>query len=200
MSILPSCWISLPAGWWNIRFPSESTRPCAWRPSGWPLPSASPRQESFITPIGGFSRHRAIMWRSSINMAFASVWPTSEIPTPMQRLRVRTLNEIQNRLPHFLEEVYNHKRLHSSIGYVPPVEFEELFYQTKSCPVTLIASIYPEGCTPHCFQCFQKMGGLFHLIPRRETGKETQNISQIERENGLIRIENSGVHGETFLG
>jgi transposase InsO family protein len=53
----------------------------------------------------------------------------------------RTLNEVQNRLPYFLEEVYNHKRLHSSIGYVPPVEFEELFYQTKSCPVTLIASI-----------------------------------------------------------
>ena len=53
----------------------------------------------------------------------------------------RTLNDVQNRLPHFIEEVYNHKRLHSSIGYVPPVEFEELFYQTKSCPVTLTASV-----------------------------------------------------------
>jgi len=53
----------------------------------------------------------------------------------------RTLNDVQNRLPYFLEEVYNHKRLHSSIGYVPPVEFEELFYQTKSCPVTLTASV-----------------------------------------------------------
>jgi putative transposase len=53
----------------------------------------------------------------------------------------RTMNDVQNRLPYFLEEVYNHKRLHSSIGYVPPVEFEEMFYQTNSCPVTLTASV-----------------------------------------------------------
>jgi putative transposase len=53
----------------------------------------------------------------------------------------RTKNDVQNRLPYFLEEVYNHKRLHSSIGYVPPVEFEEMFYQTQSCPVTLTASV-----------------------------------------------------------
>jgi putative transposase len=53
----------------------------------------------------------------------------------------RTMNDVQNRLPHFIEEVYNHKRLHSSIGYVPPVEFEEMFYQTQSCPVTLTASV-----------------------------------------------------------
>ena len=53
----------------------------------------------------------------------------------------RTMNDVQNRLPYFIEEVYNHKRLHSSIGYVPPVEFEELFYQTQSCPATLTASV-----------------------------------------------------------
>ena len=53
----------------------------------------------------------------------------------------RTLTDVHNRLPYFLEEVYNHKRLHSSIGYVPPVEFEEMFYQTQSCPVTLTASV-----------------------------------------------------------
>ena len=53
----------------------------------------------------------------------------------------RTMSDVQNRLPYFIEEVYNHKRLHSSIGYVPPSEFEEMFYQTKSCPVTLTASV-----------------------------------------------------------
>jgi transposase InsO family protein len=35
-----------------------------------------------------------------------------------------TYDDVIERLPFFLEEVYNRKRLHSSIGYVPPTEFE----------------------------------------------------------------------------
>jgi putative transposase len=35
-----------------------------------------------------------------------------------------TYEDVLGRLPFFLEQVYNRKRLHSSIGYVPPVEFE----------------------------------------------------------------------------
>ncbi len=35
-----------------------------------------------------------------------------------------TYQDVIERLPFFIEEVYNRKRLHSSIGYVPPVEFE----------------------------------------------------------------------------
>ena len=53
----------------------------------------------------------------------------------------RTLADVQNRLPYFIEEVYNRKRLHSSLGYRPPVEFEERFHQTKSCPVALTAAV-----------------------------------------------------------
>ena len=37
-----------------------------------------------------------------------------------------TINDVIDRLPNFIEEVYNRKRLHSAIGYVPPSEFEEL--------------------------------------------------------------------------
>lgn len=36
----------------------------------------------------------------------------------------RTVADVVARVPYFIEEVYNKKRLHSSIGYVPPDEFE----------------------------------------------------------------------------
>lgn len=37
-----------------------------------------------------------------------------------------TYEEVIERLPYFIEEVYNKKRLHSSIGYLPPEEFEQM--------------------------------------------------------------------------
>jgi len=37
-----------------------------------------------------------------------------------------TFNDVLERIPFFIEEVYNKKRLHSGIGYLPPAEFEDL--------------------------------------------------------------------------
>lgn len=42
-----------------------------------------------------------------------------------------TYEDVIERLPFFLEEVYNRKRLHSSIGYVPPNEFEDAVLNMK---------------------------------------------------------------------
>ena len=41
-------------------------------------------------------------------------------------LEFNGLEDVLVDVPAFLEEVYNVKRLHSSIGYLPPVEFEAL--------------------------------------------------------------------------
>ena len=41
-----------------------------------------------------------------------------------------TLQDVIDRLPHFMEELYNRRRLHSAVGYRPPEEYEALF----TCP------------------------------------------------------------------
>ena len=42
-----------------------------------------------------------------------------------------TYGDVIERLPHFIEEMYNKKRLHSALGYLPPEEYEMTVQKTK---------------------------------------------------------------------
>jgi transposase InsO family protein len=57
------------------------------------------------------------------------------------RSEYRNLAEARVRIGEFLEEVYNQKRLHSSLGYCPPSEFERL----QSSPRMLAPALAQEA-------------------------------------------------------
>ena len=44
-----------------------------------------------------------------------------------------SLAEVETNIELFIEQVYNTKRPHSSLGYVPPVEFETAYMQGMRC-------------------------------------------------------------------
>ncbi|GAH65968.1 unnamed protein product [marine sediment metagenome] len=43
-----------------------------------------------------------------------------------------SFSDVIKRTPYFIEDVYNKKRLHSSLGYRPPEEYERLLVKNDS--------------------------------------------------------------------
>jgi transposase InsO family protein len=44
----------------------------------------------------------------------------------------KTYADVKERIPFFIQEVYNNKRLHSSLDYLPPEEFEDAYFEQNT--------------------------------------------------------------------
>lgn len=59
--------------------------------------------------------------------AFMESWFKTLKAEEVYLTEYRTIDDVLENVPTFIEDVYNDKRLHSSLGYLSPVEFEDLF-------------------------------------------------------------------------
>jgi putative transposase len=64
--------------------------------------------------------HKASPWEN----AGCESWMKTLKSEEVYRQEYRDLPEARSCIVHFIDKVYNHKRLHSALGYRPPVEFE----------------------------------------------------------------------------
>jgi transposase InsO family protein len=85
--------------------------------------------------VGRLEAHRILASMSRAGNPYDNAKAESFMKTlKKEEVRVqtyRTLADARASIGHFLETTYNTKRLHSSLGYQPPVEFEANFRQTN---------------------------------------------------------------------
>ncbi|HIE16772.1 MAG TPA: hypothetical protein EYP71_01065, partial [Dehalococcoidia bacterium] len=75
-----------------------------------------------------------------VSMAAGNVYENAAMESFFKTLKHEEVNlseyetyqDVVTRLPYFIENVYNNKRLHSALGYHPPDEFEEVVLNQRT--------------------------------------------------------------------
>jgi transposase InsO family protein len=80
--------------------------------------------------IGISMSRKANPWDNAACESFMKTLKYEEV----HRNEYRDMAEASKEIGTFLEKIYNQKRLHSAIGYVPPVEFENGLKQAAGAP------------------------------------------------------------------
>ena len=65
--------------------------------------------------------HKASPWENAACESWMKTLKTEEV----YRQEYRDLGEARASIGRFIDQVYNQKRLHSALGYLPPIEFEQ---------------------------------------------------------------------------
>jgi putative transposase len=65
--------------------------------------------------------HKSSPWENAACESWMKTLKAEEV----YRQEYRDLNEARASIGRFIDKVYNQKRLHSALGYRPPVEFEQ---------------------------------------------------------------------------
>jgi putative transposase len=80
---------------------------------------------------------KASPWENAACESFMKTLKHEEV----YRQEYRNLAEARRSIQRFLEQVYNEKRLHSALGYRPPVEFEKSLLAAGSLAEAVVASV-----------------------------------------------------------
>lgn len=104
----------------------------------------------------------------------------------------RTFAEAEANLGHFIEAVYNQKRFHSSLGYCPPMEFEQIQVEDDALRASQVVRYL--GFTPGCAMAGQSIwasvpgmcAAWAEAICRRATTDRLFNRLVVDKYNGIL--------------